>query len=107
VLTPPENLRSAQLGAGTGRAGGARPISATEADLAARGYLRIEAVGSDWVLTDGRPAASGGDEPLERAPTAIPPAAAPAEGTAGWSLTVPDSACRPRWRNALLYTHSE
>ena len=52
---PPEGLRPAQLGVVlVGRVVSGH-IGATVADLAARGYLRMEGSASDWLLTDLRP----------------------------------------------------
>ena len=62
---PPEDLRPAQLGVVLVGRVVLGHISATAADLAARGYLRMEGSGADWVLTDLRqPAASGGSDLL-------------------------------------------
>jgi hypothetical protein len=59
-LVPPEDLRPAQLGVVLVGRVLLGHISATVADLAVRGYLRIEGSGADWVLTDLRqPVASG------------------------------------------------
>jgi len=61
---PPEGLRPAQLGVVlVGRVVPGH-IGATIADLAARGYLRLEGSGADWVLTDSRPPAALGHADL-------------------------------------------
>jgi hypothetical protein len=55
IPAPPGGLRPAQLGIVLEGRVVARHISATLADLAQRGFLRIEAVpGRDWVLADLR-----------------------------------------------------
>jgi hypothetical protein len=67
ALRPPGELRPAQLGlmlVGRVLLG---HIGATVADLAARGYLRMEVAASDWVLTDERPPGSADDILLDSA----------------------------------------
>ncbi len=59
-LVPPEGLRPAQLGVVlVGRVVPGH-VGATIADLAARGYLRLEGSGADWTLTDLRLSAAPG-----------------------------------------------
>ena len=59
-LGPPEDLRPAQLGVVLVGRVVLGHISATIADLAARGYLRMDESGADWVLTDLRQSAASG-----------------------------------------------
>ena len=59
-LRPLEDLRPAQLGVVLVGRVVLGHISATIADLAARGYLRMDESGADWVLTDLRQSAASG-----------------------------------------------